>query len=97
MDYFINAILETNFMPKLNSLQNQDPDIHKLFLKAIWETDEERKYLSFNEKFGKYVSALGFDFAGYTARGGKKFYKELEELNSLRNGIVHNRYYREYA
>jgi hypothetical protein len=29
MDYFINAILETNFMPKLNSLRNQDPDIHK--------------------------------------------------------------------
>lgn len=93
IDYFINAVLETNFMPKLNSLRDQDPNIHKLFLKAIWETDEERKYLSFTEKFGKYVSALGFDFAGYTAKGGKKLYKDLEELNALRNGIVHNRYF----
>ena len=93
IDYFISSVLETNFMPKLNSIRDHDQKIYALFLKAIWESDDERKFLSFTDKFGKYISVLGFDFAGYTAQGGRQFYKELKQLNEVRNGIVHSRYF----
>jgi len=77
LDYLINLILETNFLPKLSILQRSNPEVHKLFYKAIWEDDDERKYISFNNRFGDYTKALGFDFKGTHK------YEYLKKMNSL--------------
>jgi len=85
LDHFINVFLEVQFIPELDILKQNNPNLHRLFLRAIWENSDNNRFLSFLEKFGDYTTALGFEFKGH------HLYSDLKDLNSIRNGIVHNR------
>jgi hypothetical protein len=85
LDYFINIFLETNFLTELTPIKTVKRDIHRLFIEATWEEEKSSKFVSFIDKYGKYVRSLGFDFKS------RNEYSELKKMNVLRNDIIHNR------
>ena len=87
LDFFINLVLEAQFLPRLGTLREAVPEIHRLFLKATWEEPSARRYISFLDKFGDYSRAIGVDFKG------QDLFQRLRELNATRDGIVHNRHF----
>lgn len=85
LDYFINLFLELSFLTELAPIRDTKREIHKLFIEATWEQEGNNKFIGFMDKFGNYTSTLGFIFKG------RNEYKELKDMNDLRNKIIHNR------
>jgi hypothetical protein len=87
LDFFINLVLETHFLPRLDVLRETNPNILSLFLKATWEEHTANRYVSFLDKYGEYSAAIGVPFKGH------HLHADLKQLNSMRDRIVHNRYF----